>query len=253
MEFPQKYTISENEINRRKKAFSSLILCLFISVSLALKLLLDLPYPILFLSMAVFGSFFLIGRLLMERAFNSFSKIIVILTDEYIERITYKGNEKIYFKNILAISVKKTTQKKIREIKIITKERQLYLNGIVNINNLSTTLEKLVSQDAKVTQRQELIDFDSLFFYPILGLLVGSGTIWLINLIINSYGQSFRILLSSLMALVLGLGGYFVFTKPLSKSHGLRFQAVDTVIGIIFIILGMGLLYLIFCSSVDTL
>ena len=245
MESPQKFTISEIEINRRKKAFSSLILSLFISVSVSLKLFLDLPYLLLFLSMIVLASFLFISRLLMEKAFNSFGKIIVHLTDEYIERITYKGNEKIYFRDIDTISIKKTIRKNIREIKIVTKERQLYLNGIVNINNFSEALEKLVNQDVKITQRQEVIDYDSKFFYPILGLLVGSGAIFLFIYVIDSSSQSVRILLSSFMVFVIGLGGYFVFTKPISKSHGLRFKVIDLIIGIIFIMLGVGLLYFI--------
>ncbi len=254
MEFLQKHTISELEINRRRKAFFSLILSLFISVSLTLKLVLDMPTSLLFLSMTVFAFVLLVGWLLMQKAFHLFGKIVIVLTDEYIERKTVKGNEKIYLTDIFAISIKKTVKKKIREIKIMTKKKVLYLNGLVNMDNLYQSLEKMVSPEVKVTQRQESIDFDSKYFYPILGLLVGSGIIWLINLIISSYHQSyFRILLLSFMVCSLALGGYFVFTKPISKSHGLRFRKVDIAIGIIFIILWMGLLYLIFYSSAGTL
>jgi hypothetical protein len=194
------------------------------------------------------------GWLLMQKAFNFFEKIAINLTSEYIERETFKGNEKIYLGDIVAISIKKTIKKKIREIKIRTQKRLFYLNGLENMDNLFESLEKMVNQDVKISQRQESIDFDSQYFYPILGILVGSGTIWLINLVVNYYHQSyFRILLLSFMVCSLALGGYFVITKPISKSHGLRFRIVDTVIGIIFLILWMGLLYLIFYSSANIL
>lgn len=186
------------------------------------------------------------GWLLMQKAFHLFEKIVINLTPEFIERKTFKGNEKIFFQDIVAISIKKTIKKKIREIKVRTQKRLFYLNGLENIDNLYQSLKKMVSDDVKTSQRQESIDFDSQYFYPILGLLVGSGTIWLISLIINNYHQSFfEIFLFSIMVLALGLGGYFIFTKPISKSHGLRFRVVDIVIGIIFIILWMGLLFFI--------
>jgi hypothetical protein len=243
VEFLQRHTISEIEINRRKKAFSFLISSLFVGVSLTLKLLLGLPDLPLFLSMAVFAAFLLICRLLMEKAFNSFSKIIVVLTDEYIERIKNNGSEKIFFKDILAVNTKITFQKNIREIKIVAKDKQLYLNGIVNINGLSRTLKKFVSKDTKITQVHEFINFDGKYFYPIFGLLMGVGAVFLLDYIMNSSSQFIGVLLSFFMVIVIGLGGYFVITKPISKSHGLRFRVADIVIGIIFVILGVVLLY----------
>ena len=117
-------------------------------------------------------------------------------------------------------------------------------NDVETFEGLYESLKKMVSDDVKTSQRQESIDFDNQYFYPILGLLVGSGIIWLMSLIINYYHQSyFRILLLIFMVFSLALAGYFVFTKPISKSHGLRFRIVDTVIGIVFLILWMGLLY----------
>jgi len=243
MEFPQKHTISECEINRRKRAFSSLILALFLSVALALKILLDLPFLEFFLSMTVFSALLLISRLLMEKAFNSFSKINIVLTDQYVERITLKGNEKINYRDIHSIAIKKTIHEKIREIKLVAKDKQIYLNGIEDIDKLYKTLKKFVNQEIKITQRREWIDFNSKYFYPIFGLLVGSGAIFLVNSLINADIQFIRGALSSFMVFVIGLGVYFVLTKPISKSHGLRFRVVDIVIGIIFLLLGLRLLF----------
>jgi hypothetical protein len=214
--------------------------------------MLDIPTSLWFLSMAVFGCILLIGWLLMQKAFNLFEKIVIILTSGFIERKTFKGNEKILIKDIVAISTKKTIKKKIREIKIRTQKRSFYFNGLDNLDSLYESLVKMVSDDVKTAERQESIDFDSKYFYPILGLLVGSGIIWLTSLIINYYHQSYiRIVQLFLMVFSLALAGYFVFTKPISKSHGIRFRIVDTVIGIVFFILWMGLLYLIFYSSTN--
>lgn len=244
MEFPQKHTISTREINRRKRAFLSLILSLFLSVTLSLKILLDLPYLELFLSMTVFAAFLLICRLLMEKAFHSFRKINIVLTDGYVERLTQKGNEIVYYKDIDTISIKKTIHKNVREIKIKSKDKQLYLNGLAEMNDLSRTLHNQVSKDTKIIQRSEWIDFDSKYFYPILGILIGSGAIFLFSSMINSDIHSIRVVMSTFLVFVTGLGVYFIFTTPISKSHGPRFRVPDIVIGKIFVLLGLGLLFL---------
>lgn len=250
----QDYSISGAEINRRKRAFNSLIVSLFIGVTLTLKLLLDMPYSYLLVSMAAFAGFLVIGRLLMETAFNSFRKIRVILTASSIERKTFKSSENIDLKEILGISIKKTVKKKIREIKILTKEKQFYLNGLVHMDDLYESLKNMVNPDIKISQRQESIDFDSPFFYPVLGFLLGSGIIWLMKMIMKADDRSFyRAFSFSTMILALALGGYFIFAKPISKSHGSRYRLVDTVIGIVFFILWLGLLVFIFYSSTDIL
>lgn len=105
------------------------------------------------------------------------------------------------------------------------------------------TLKILVNRKTKITQRREWIDFDSKYFYPIFGLLMGSGTIFLLNSLINADIRIVRGASSSFMVFVIGLGVYFVLTKPISKSHGLRFRTIDLFIGIIFVLLGLGLLF----------
>jgi hypothetical protein len=252
MEFPQKYTVSREEIDRRKKAFNSFILALFFSVSLTLRFLLELPFSLFLLSNALFACILLIGWVLMQKAFDAFAQIEVNLLDEILERKTFASAEKIFGRDISAISIKKTVHKKIREIKISFRKNRFYLNGLENMEDLFRALKKMVSPGAKISERKEPIDFDSSYFYPILGVILGSGGVWLLSLLVHSFDQSyFRMMKISLMVLALALAIYFVFTKPLSKSHGKRFRRVDRAIGILFFILWLGLLYLTFYSSAD--
>ena len=243
MEFSKTYKISEEEITRRKKAFSSMILFLFLSVSLAVKLILGLQYSQLCILMAALGTLLLISRLLMEKAFESFSEIRLRLTENYLERRTSKENEKIYYKDIDKVSFKNTVHENIREIKINTKEKQFYFNGIAEMKDFSKDLNNFMGKDVKIIHRREWIDFDSKYFYPIFGVVIGSGAVFLFNVIINSYGQSTRLLFAAFMVFVMGLGGYFFYAQPISKSHGLRFRVIDRVMGIIFVLLGLGLFY----------
>jgi hypothetical protein len=106
----------------------------------------------------------------VEKAFNSFSKIKIVLTDGYIERLTQKGSEKIYYTDIETISIKKTTHKNIREIKINSKDKQFYLNGLADMNDLYKALRICIGKDTKLIQKSEWIDFNSKYFYPILGI-----------------------------------------------------------------------------------
>lgn len=252
MEFLQKYTISREEIDRRKKAFNSFILALFFSVSLTLRFLLEMPFSLFLLSNALFACILLIGWVLMQKAFLAFVQIEVNLSDETLERKTFASTEKIFGRDIVALSIKKTIHKKIREIKITTQKIRFYLNGLENMEDLFRALKKMVSPGTKISEWKEPIDFDSPYFYPILGVILGSGGVWLLSLLIHSLNQSyFRMMKISLTVLALALAIYFVFTKPLSKSHGKRFRRVDRAIGILFLILWLGLLYLTFYSSID--
>jgi hypothetical protein len=249
MESPQKYTVSQEEIERRKKAFNSFILALFFSVSLTLRFLLEMPFSLFLLSNALFACLLLIGWVLMQKAFDAFAQIEVNLKEETLVRTTFASTEKIFRRDITAISIKKTIHKKIREIKISTQKNQFYLNGLENMEDLFRALKKTVSPGAKISARNEPIDFDSPYFYPILGVILGSGGVWLLSLLVHSLNQSyFRMMKISLMVLALALAIYFIFTKPLQKSHGKRFRRVDRAIGILFFILWIGLLYLTFYS-----
>ena len=135
MESRQKYVISETEINRRKRAFTSLIVSIFLSLSLSLKLFLNLSYPSLFLTLLVLAAFLFVCRFFMEKAFKSFSEITLVLTDEYIERLTPKENEKIHYTDIDGVSFKRTIHDSTREIKINTKIIYLTENFYYIINH----------------------------------------------------------------------------------------------------------------------
>jgi hypothetical protein len=114
MEFPQKYSVSREEIDRRKKAFNSFILALFFSVSLTLRFLLEMPFSLFLLSNALFACILLIGWGLMQKAFDAFAQIEVKLSDETLDRTTSASTEKIFWRDITAIAIKKTIHKKIR-------------------------------------------------------------------------------------------------------------------------------------------
>ena len=161
MEFPQKYTVSQEEINRRKKAFNSFILALFFSVLLTLRFFLEIPFSLFLLSNSLFACILLIGWVLMQKAFDAFAHIEVNLTDETLERTTFASTEKIFGRDITAISIKKTIHKKIREIKITIRKNRFYLNGLENMEDLFRALKKMVSPGAKISERKEPIDFDS--------------------------------------------------------------------------------------------
>jgi hypothetical protein len=253
MEFPQKYTISSDEIKRRKKAFNSLLLTLFLSVAITLRLLAEIPLSLFLLSAAIFACILLAGWMLMQKAFDSFTKIEIDVTDESIERKTFIATEKIYAREIASIRIKRTIHKTVREIKIGTKNNQFYLNGLAEMENLFCALKEIAHPEVKIYERKESIDFDSPYFYPILGIVMGIGGVWLLGLLINMYNPSyFRVMQISLLVLSMALAGYFVFAKPLSKSHGELYQKVDRMIGIIFLTLWFVLLYFIFYSSANT-
>ena len=92
--------------------------------------------------MVVLAALLLISRLMMERAFKSFSEITLVLTDKYIERITSRENEKIYYTDIDGVSLKNTIRNDIRD-------KQFYLNGLVEINDFAKALQSSIGKDSE--------------------------------------------------------------------------------------------------------
>jgi hypothetical protein len=78
------------------------------------------------------------------------------------------------------------------------------------MNDLYKALRICLGKDTKLIQKSEWIDFNSKYFYPILGILLGIGAIFLLDYMINSDIPSIRVVISSFLVFVTGLGLQFI-------------------------------------------
>ena len=92
------YSISLKEIERRKKAFTTLIVGIWLGliVSVSDFIISNILQSAIFI--LAFSIFLYISRVLTENALNYFSKIRFLVNDESIIRKTKKSEEKYLFK-----------------------------------------------------------------------------------------------------------------------------------------------------------
>lgn len=207
------YKISEEEIDRRKKAFLALSISLFLGLILA-SILLELTIPLSFFW--YFLAILLLINLWINKFFNKFLKMKTGLSKEFLMRDT----KKFLIKGINKIKIKRTTKNKIREMYLWFGDgKSVYINGLNNFEKFEKNILSGINKNTKVINTRELIDFDSVFFYPILGLLLSFGTVYLFKIMINLSYQTIQIILYASIIYVVLMGLYLLISKPISKRY----------------------------------
>lgn len=231
-----KFDISKKEMDRRVKAYTTLILSFLISL-----ILLSCNYIVQHLNISLFIIFiltaFLLGsRIVLIRYFNSLMKDKTILTPKYIER----NNNKYFIKDIIRINVKRTSNGYVREIKLgFNNKKTIYINNeIDNIDKFEEQLQKYLSKKVLIKYIVEPLDYDHPLFYFFFGVLVSFVFFifskFLITLDINKINIFNYIV--SIISIVFGL--YFVIYKPINKRGENKNSRADYLWGVIFILIG---------------
>jgi len=207
------YKTSEKEVNRRKKAFLALSISLFLGSILA-SILLKFSIPLTFFW--CFLAILLLVNLWVNKFFNSFLKMKTGLSKEFLVR----AEKKFLIKEINKVKIKRTTKNNIREMYFWFKDgKSTYINGLSNFEKFEKNILSKVNKDIVVINTREPMNFDSIFFYPILGLILSFGTICLLKLMTNLSHQATQIILYISIIYVLLMGIYLIFSKPISKRY----------------------------------
>jgi len=208
-----KYKVSEKEVTRREKAFLALSISLFLGTIIS-SLLLNFSISCLFLDLFALILFLL--NLWLKVFFNKFLKMKTCLSKSFLIR----GNRKFLIKNINKLTIKRTTNNTIREVGIFfDNKKSLFINGLNNFEKFRTNLLKNIDKDVMIKNIREPIDFDSVFFYPILGLTISLITVYLFKMMVNFSYQTLQIILYLSIIYVFLIGIYFVISKPISKRY----------------------------------
>lgn len=208
-----KYEVSEKEIIRREKAFLLLSISLLCGSVLA-SMLFD--FLISYLFFLGFALFLFLMNFWLKKFFNKFLKMETYLSKEFLIR----AKEKFLIKKINKIKIKRTTNDTIREIGIFFNDgKSLFVNGLDNSKNFEINLLKNVDKKVIIKNIREPIDFDNIFFYPVLGLILSFGSVYLLKLMTDLSYRSLQIILGVSMIYVLLLAIYLLTSKPIKKRY----------------------------------
>ena len=232
------YSVSSKEIVRRKKAFTTLIMSIWLGLVISA---FDFILSHLFFSAVfifAFSIFLYVSRILTIKALDYFSQIRFLVNDEKIKRVMKKSEEIILFSHIVKLKIKRTTKGYIREIKIGLKDgNSIFVNGLNDFEQFKEKIINNCSKSIKIKETNESIDFDHPFFYIFFGFAVSSISTTFIRLMAGLNSFNLGILYSTVLFYNLILSIFIILTKPISRSYGQKKQSADYILGgLIFLI-----------------
>jgi hypothetical protein len=243
------YRISPAEINRRKGAFSSLMLSILVglivsSIDFLVSHVLLSCILVLVIAGLLFGA-----AVLNIRWQNNFARKRFIVNQQGISRISGDSMETWLFRDIRKINIKRTTKGNIRQIKIsLSSGRSSVFNGLApgDFDRFRTSLaEHCLS--AEIFEIREPVDFDHRLFYPVLGLVLSSLFTVFIRLIVGLNDAGLKIVYICIVAYVALVGLFIFLMRPYYNLNGPRGRTNDITVGIAFLILAVLLyFYLVF-------
>ena len=155
------YTTSTTELDRRLRAYTTLIVSLLFGIALS-----SIDYlfraPAFWLAGLVgLGLVLALSRLGFGRSFQNYSLLQIRLSDSHIERTRGPTSEKYLLADITGLRVLRTSRKSIREITVrFSNGRRLSMNGVEDFERLEQELRSKVPTNATVTETKEPIDYD---------------------------------------------------------------------------------------------
>ena len=194
------YNISLKEIERRKKAFTTLIVSIWFGLILFTFdfIILNILFSAFF--MFAFLIFLYISRMLTIKSLNHFSQIRFLVNDESIKRKTKKSEEIYLFKDITKLSIKRTSKGYIREIGLFLKDENIiFINGLNDFESFKEKLINNCSKCIKIKEINEPIDFDHPFFYLFFGFIVSYISTIFIRLIAGLNSSNLEIIYLSVL------------------------------------------------------
>lgn len=213
-----KYKVSKKEVVRRQKAFLSLSIFLIIGLFWASKIFKVHVFGWIYIT---YFLILLISNLWINKFFKSFLKTKIGLSKQFLTRISEKRKEKFLIKNIKKIKIKRTTNNSIREMSFYFKNgKSIFINGLGNFAKFKINIIKKANKNVIIKDIREPIDFDSIFFYPILGLLLSFGTVYLFKWLISLDYNSMRIFFYIAMVYSFGIMVFLTLAKPIAKRYG---------------------------------
>lgn len=243
------FIISKKELNRRKEAFTVLLLSLLAGIVLFSNILV---FPISSIGYISIIIVFLVLYVATFQYLSSLSQMKICITDEEIERARGEITEKYLLSEIKSLKIKRRTNGVIREIYIVFhNHKHLYINGFEDeFENLKNMVLSKLNKNAIIREFYEPLDFDHVLFYPILGLLISFISIFAFKYILTLDYFGIRILTLFFSTYLFSLAIYFLLKKPISARSGKNQTIVDYIFGVVMIMMslliltvGLGFLY----------
>ncbi len=233
------YPVSIKETNRRKGAFSSLLLFFLVGLIVTSLdfLVSNIPWSLI---LVVVFALLLFGLSYWNiRWQNRFSRKRVTTGIQGIKRSAPDSEETYLYKDVQRITTKRTVKGYIRQIKLtLASGRSTTINGLnpQDSENLNEAIKHHCRDSAKYTEMKEPLDFDHPLFYPVLGLVLSSLFTLAIRLLAGLNESNLKILDICIIGYVALVGLAIFLMRPFYNLYGNKGRKNDYLLGSFFIV-----------------
>jgi hypothetical protein len=231
------FNISLPEMKRRKMAFSSLAISLYIWVILASIIL---NYRISVTAYIVFALFLLVLVAVFFWYFRYLARVSFTLTGRALERTMGKMTETFLLADITDVKLKLRSDKTIRGLHLVFRGgKRIYVNALENPDSFKKELLLKISQDIAIREEREPLAFDHFLFYPALGVVLGFFCVFVLKSMADLSGSGAQYLLYGILVFVGAAGLYFILAKPMSGNSNIKTRLWDYGFGLLLVALAV--------------
>lgn len=235
------YTIDPVEINRRRKAYTTLITTLFLGSALSLSCFVISNRLILSGILGALAIILFVTRIGFFRWLQTFAQTKIMFTDTYLERVDTKSSKRCKLDRVRKIWIKRTVPGSTREIKLTLEDKELIsITALQDFTSFEKDLKERIGVKVNVSEFREPIDYDHPLFYVIFGFLVGFLTFYGITLLSLVDSEILKWIQCGLVVFIAATGLFWIINRPLSR-YGIKKPFVDRVFGIMLVVTGIAL------------
>jgi hypothetical protein len=230
---PVTYTASTAELQRRLRAYTTLIVSLLAGIAISsIDYLLSAP-TVWLVCLAGLALLLLLSRVALKRSLRGYALLELRLDDAHIERVRGDTAEEYPLADIVGLRIVRTARRSIREITArLRNGRRLSMNGVADFEMLERELRRRVPANVAVTETREPIDYDHPLFYVIFGAIVGL-TFTLAVRAMSTLGEGgLKWVTLGIACYSIVLGIYVLIARPISQRYGPKSRFGDLLLGL---------------------
>jgi hypothetical protein len=236
----QLYTTSTTELDRRLRAYTTLVVSLLAGIALSSIDYLVAAPAIWFIGVGCLALFLVLSRVVLVRSLRSYALLELRLDDTQIERARGGTVEKFALAEVTRLRIVRTSRKSLREITALMKSgRRLSMNGVEDFERLEQELRRRIPASATVTETREPIDSDHPMFYVFFGGLTGAAFTLAVRGMASLSEGGMKWATLAIACYSAMLGAYALLARPLSQRYGPKSRIGDLVLAFSSILAGI--------------
>lgn len=237
-----KFECSKQEIDRRKKAFVTLLAGIVVGLIVTSMIF---RFPLNAIGYILIAVICFSVCVPTFRFLHSVAETKLRISNQMIERIGIRTVERCLISEIDKMKVKRRINGEIREIYLWLNGRGFFLTAFEgHFDVIKNEILRNLRKNVVVSEMREPMDFDHPLFYPVLGLSIGFSSIYFFHFLLRASPIQVRIVLSLFSVFLIALGVYFVYRKPISARNNRAHILVDVVFGLCMICFGVSMFFL---------